>query len=251
MARCSNKKDQYKYIYEVIDSFIAGNLQSSVPQNVHRAIISKSLYHIPHPRNELYGGRDRILDKIEEHFFVKERRKLAVLGLGGVGKTQVALEFAYRVQDRKDEYSVFWVLAQSQATFEQSYAGLARLLQISGEGDQKMLVKQHLSSENAGKWLLIVDNVDDYEATFRLDNPTGMIKYLPQNDNGLILFTTRSREVAMDVAMNDVVDLGEMNPEEAYCGHPRDVTGRRPRPINSNTSASSSIPCQWPNKGCD
>ncbi|KAI1647572.1 uncharacterized protein F4817DRAFT_103194 [Daldinia loculata] len=216
MARCSNRADQqYDSISGVIQLFIAGGLQRSVPQSIHQDIASKSLYHIPHLRNELFGGRDQILEEIENHFFVKKRRKLAVLGLGGVGKTQVALEFAYRLRDRKPEYSVFWVLAQSQATFEQSYAGLAKLLQISGEEDQKILVKQHLSSENAGKWLLIVDNADDHEATFRSNDSTGMIKYLPQNNHGLTLFTTRSREVAVDVAINNVIDLGEMNPEEA------------------------------------
>ncbi|KAF3065086.1 hypothetical protein GL218_01180 [Daldinia childiae] len=216
MARCSNKKDhQYTRIYSVIESFITEGLQRSVPRSIRQGIISKSLYHIPHLRNEHFGGRDQILEEIENHFFVKKRKKLAVLGLGGVGKTQVALEFAYRVRDHRPEYSVFWVLAQSQATFEQSYAGLAKLLQISGEEDQKMLVKKHLSSENAGKWLLIVDNADDHEATFQSNDSTGMIKHLPQNDYGLTLFTTRLREVAVDVAINNVVDLGEMNPEEA------------------------------------
>ncbi|KAI0115314.1 hypothetical protein F4814DRAFT_460095 [Daldinia grandis] len=212
MARCSKKTDQlYEIISGVIKGFIAEGLQRSVPQSVS----GSSFYHIPHFRNELFAGREQILEEIENRFFVKKQRKLAVLGLGGIGKTQLALEFAYRVQDRRPEYSVFWVLAQSQATFEQSYAGLAKLLQISGGEDQKMLVKQHLSSENAGKWLLIVDNADDHEASFRSNDSTGMMGYLPRNDHGLTLFTTRSREVAVDAATNNVMDLGEMNPEEA------------------------------------
>ncbi|KAI1661935.1 hypothetical protein F4813DRAFT_346255 [Daldinia decipiens] len=212
MARCSNRTDQqYESISGVIQLFIAEGFQRSVPPS----IASKPLFHVPHLRNEHFGGRDQILKEIENHFFVKKRRRLAVFGLGGAGKTQVALEFAYRLRDREPEYSVFWVLAQSQATFEQSYAGLAKLLRISGEGDQKMLVKQHLSSENAGKWLLIVDNADDHEATFESNDSTGMIKYLPQNSRGLTLFTTRLKEVAVDVAINNMVELGGMNPEEA------------------------------------
>ncbi|KAK6950452.1 hypothetical protein Daesc_008780 [Daldinia eschscholtzii] len=196
MARCSSRTDQQ---------------YDSVPQIVP----SNSLYHIPHLRNELFAGRNKVLIELEGLFFVKKCRKLAILGLGGVGKTQVALEFAYRVRDSRPDYSVFWVLAQSQATFEQSYAELAKVLQIPGQEDPKMLVKRHLNSAKAGKWLMIIDNADDHETLFRSKDPAGMIKYLPQSDHGLILFTTRLREVAVDVATNNVVDLGEMSSEEA------------------------------------
>ncbi|KAI1484295.1 TPR-like protein [Daldinia eschscholtzii] len=202
MARCSSRTDQqYDSISGVVRLFLSGGLKRSVPQIVP----SNSFYHIPHLRNELFAGRNKVLIELESLFFVKKCRKLAILGLGGVGKTQVALEFAYRVRDSRPDYSVFWVLAQSQATFEQSYAELAKVLQIPGEEDPKMLVKRHLDSAKAGKWLMIIDNADDHEALFRSNDPAGMVRYLPQSDHGLILFTTRLREVAVDVATNNMV----------------------------------------------
>jgi CO dehydrogenase nickel-insertion accessory protein CooC1 len=48
----------------------------------------------------------------------KDCQKMAVVGLGGIGKTQVALEFAQSVKKEKPEYSIFWVPALSLESFE-------------------------------------------------------------------------------------------------------------------------------------
>ncbi|KAI8966751.1 TPR-like protein [Daldinia sp. FL1419] len=224
MARCTRPTDQlYSSLLKIIKQFVAGGLQRYNPQSplpstpsIPKYGVGTPVYHIPHPRNEHFAGRRHVLKELEESFFVEKRWKLAIFGLGGVGKTQVALEFAYRIRDSKPEYSIFWVLAQSEATFQQSYAELAKLLRIPGEEDQRVLVKRYLSSMSSGKWLLIVDNVDDYEAFFHPSDSTGMAKYLPQNNHGLVLFTTRTREVAVDLTTN-VIDLEKMSPEEAVC----------------------------------
>jgi len=50
---------------------------------------------------------------------------VALVGLGGIGKTQVALQFAYSVKANKQEYSIFWVATLSEASFEKAYAELA------------------------------------------------------------------------------------------------------------------------------
>ncbi|KAI3326403.1 P-loop containing nucleoside triphosphate hydrolase protein [Xylariaceae sp. AK1471] len=147
-----------------------------------------------------------------------EARVDNVVGLGGVGKTQVALQFAYWVKENKPNYSIFWVQTSNDASFEQSYTEVARLLDIHVKSDEdlKESVRRCLESEKAGQWLLIVDNADDKEILFGSSaKPSGIDEYLPESDNGLTLFTTRSREVAVAVAGSDVVDLHGMNLEEA------------------------------------
>lgn len=52
-------------------------------------------------------------DLEEKVFSSNECQKLALVGLGGVGKTQVALEFTYIVKEGRPEYSIFWVPAVS------------------------------------------------------------------------------------------------------------------------------------------
>jgi tetratricopeptide (TPR) repeat protein len=146
-------------------------------------------------------------------------RELSLLGLGGTGKTQVALQFAYHVKETRPEYSVFWASAISTASFDQACLGIAEKLDIlQGENQKKEepkeLVKQHLSSSRAGRWLLIVDNADDLNIFFGDGQSEGISNYLPQSENGLIVYTTRTPEVAEKAGMN-IIEVGAMNRQDA------------------------------------
>lgn len=180
--------------------------------------VGRSCHYIPLPKNRRFTGRDSTLHELKNTLFIeKKSQKFAVVGLGGVGKTQVALELAFWVKDSQPEYSVFWVPALSDESFEQAYVEMARLLdiQIKKDEDLKVTIRRYLESEMAGNWFLIVDNADDMEILFGPpDKPSGIDEYLPKSDNGLVLFTTRSREVAVATG-SEVIDLHEMNPEDA------------------------------------
>ena len=147
-------------------------------------------------------------------------RQVALVGLGGIGKTQTALEFAYRVKVGWPDYSIFWVPAVSMESMEQACGEIARILEIpraaDAKEDIKELVKQHLSNDATGKWLLIVDNADNMNLVFGSEQLShGIADYLPQSDTGLVLFTTRYQEVAVSLAGGDIVELEEMNKQEA------------------------------------
>jgi tetratricopeptide (TPR) repeat protein len=149
----------------------------------------------------------------------KESNQAALSGLGGIGKTQTALEFAYRVKADRPDYSIFWIPAQSMETMEQACGDIARTLKIpgvaDGEEDVKELVKRYLSSGAAGKWLLIVDNADDMKVIFSSQQSEGIADYMPQSENGITLYTTRNQEVAVSFADSDVIELEEMDKQEA------------------------------------
>jgi MoxR-like ATPase len=74
---------------------------------------------------------------------------VALIGLGGVGKTQVALALAFWTKENKADWPVFWVPTLSEATFEQAYTDIASQLEIRSGDDQdvKESVRQYLSSE--------------------------------------------------------------------------------------------------------
>ena len=149
--------------------------------------------------------------------FVQQTATVALVGLGGVGKTQVARKLALWTKKNKIDCSVFWVPALSEATFEEAYLKIAQELKIIGDDDQdvKKLVRQYLSSEAAGRWLLIVDNADDVELVCGSPGtPQGLNSYLPDSENGRIVFTTRFRDVAMGVA-EETVKLNEFSLAEA------------------------------------
>jgi tetratricopeptide (TPR) repeat protein len=180
--------------------------------------VGQPCHYIPFPKNKRFVGRENIVATLEEMFFTDECQNAAVIGLGGVGKTQVALKFAYWAKENKPNFSIFWVPALSDASFEQAYTEMARKLPIHKDNDGNPMesVRRFLSSEEAGPWLLIVDNADDKDMLLgSSDTPDGVLENLPQSERGLTLFTSRSREVGVAVAGKDVVELYEMNPQEA------------------------------------
>jgi tetratricopeptide (TPR) repeat protein len=134
-----------------------------------------------------------------------------------VGKTQVALELAFWTKENESDYSVFWVPALSNATVGQAYRDIARKLPIGDSEDQdvKDSVRQYLSSEAAGRWLLIVDNADDVNIVCGSPGTAeGLQSYIPRSENGRIVFTTRFRDIAVEVA-DETLNLDEFSLSEA------------------------------------
>ncbi|KAF4444921.1 kinesin light chain, partial [Fusarium austroafricanum] len=176
-------------------------------------------YYIPFAKNIRFTGRATVLNALEDVFFGQEQtQRMALVGLGGIGKTQIALRFAYQVKEKRPEYSIFWLPVLSDEGAERAYAEIAKKLGLqkrSEDDDVKGLVCQHLSSAEAGKWLLIVDNADDQELFLGSIDKPGLEEYLPQSEKGMILLTTRSRQVAGEFAQYEVIDVEQMDKKEA------------------------------------
>ena len=131
----------------------------------------------------------------------------------------MALELAYTVKERWPEYSIFWVPAVSGESFEQAYRDIAAQCSIAlnpTEEDPKQSVRRYLNGGSAGKWLLIVDNSDDEEVLFGTLGGSGAVTdFLPESENGLPLFPTRHRAIAVSLAGNEIVEMQEMDHKEA------------------------------------
>ncbi|KAH8700497.1 hypothetical protein BGW36DRAFT_447111 [Talaromyces proteolyticus] len=170
---------------------------------------------VPFSRNSLFTGRREEITKVENLLSARDGpRKIALTGLGGVGKTQVALELAYRMRDRDTKCSIFWIPSVSHESVEQAYMSMAERLGLQDihPANVKMRVKAHLSNEKAGQWLLIYDNADDTNMWFS-DNgtTTGLKSFLPQCDYGRIIFTSRNRKLANRLAPSHAIPIAEMD----------------------------------------
>ncbi|KAI3575095.1 hypothetical protein IWW34DRAFT_793301 [Fusarium oxysporum f. sp. albedinis] len=215
-------KDWQPYAAAMAASY-ARALLDEIPSSDRTVDLTKEVYercyYIPFTKNPRFTGRSTILSALEDKFFGPDQsQKMALVGLGGVGKTQIALRFAYQMKEKRPDYSIFWVPVLSDETAERAYVDIAKKLRLqksSEDDDVKDLVYQHLSSDEAGKWLLIVDNADDEELIFGSAHKPGLEKYLPQSEYGIVLLTTRSRHVAVEFAQSDVIDTEQMGQEEA------------------------------------
>ncbi len=133
-------------------------------------------------------------------------------------KSQIALEYAYRERGRSAGTSVFWVHAGNAARFIESYKRIASECQISGSDDLNadvlQLVRDWLEAKYECRWLMIVDNVDDRNMFFETYTYAGKAfrEYIPQT-KGSILYTTRNRDIGIDLALDRVPII--MNVQEA------------------------------------
>src|ERR1700742_949663 len=126
------------------------------------------LWFVPfHRRNEFIGRTSELTRAENELFNTGGYSKVAINGLGGMGKTRLALEIAHRTKTERASCSVFWIQATDLASFERDCLKIGQLLQVPGitdtKEDVKLLLKQYLGSDKAGEWLLIIDNADDEE----------------------------------------------------------------------------------------
>lgn len=175
---------------------------------------------VPLPRNSHFVGRKSEIEHLEARLFKKDQcSRTAVVGLGGIGKTQVALEIAYRVRESNSDCSIFWIPALNLESVRQAYSGIARQLGIVqlGHEDEDIwgLVRDYLSQSTSKPWLLIVDNADDLEMFHA--GAGNHIKFsrltdiLPKNNGSSIILTTRSRKAAVRFAKDNIIRLPELD----------------------------------------
>jgi tetratricopeptide (TPR) repeat protein len=179
---------------------------------------------VPFERNPRFTGRESQLAELEGMLFTGDRTaKIAITGLGGVGKTQLVLELLYRTKDKHKHCLIIWIPATSGESLHQAYRDVARQLRIPGweeeKADVKKLVQGHLSKDDAGQWLVVFDNADDIDmwitkAGSKQESEQGsrcLVDYLPSSDQGSIIFTTRDRKTATKLAHQNVVEIREMD----------------------------------------
>jgi tetratricopeptide (TPR) repeat protein len=166
--------------------------------------ISSSILTIPYPRNPFFTGREEILSRL--HSMLQQQKSAAltqaaaISGLGGVGKTQIALEYAYRYQDYYK--TILWVDAYARDNFLK----LAAMLDLPEQHEQELeivlsAVKRWLATHT--DWLLILDNVED---------PAIIAEFLPRHNQGNILITTRLHTLG---TLADSIEVEKMGYEEA------------------------------------
>jgi len=203
----------------------------------------KRYWMVPFGRNRDFVGRESILAQLLERIppgaDKDDCQRTAIEGLGGVGKTQIALQAAFRVRDEHPNCSVFWVPAVDATSFENAYREIGRELGVEGidgaQADVKALVRAALPTKIVGSWLLIIDNADDVDL---LVGASSLAGYLPFGYNGSILFTTRNHEVAvrLDIPERNIIPTTEMDTAEATMLLRRGVKESQMRDTNSTTA---------------
>lgn len=162
----------------------------------------------------------RLLELVPPNKDQEDCQRTALEGLGGVGKTQIALEAAYHMRRAHLRCSIFWVSAASVTLFENAYRAIGQALGLqdvaNNKGDIKLSVKEALE-RSPDSWVLVIDSADDVDVLFGDGPGSSLSQYLPFSRNGSILFTTRNREVSirLKVRPSSRLSVSEMSEIEA------------------------------------
>ncbi|PCD20291.1 hypothetical protein AU210_016159 [Fusarium oxysporum f. sp. radicis-cucumerinum] len=206
-----------------------GNVQGNVYYGAsHPPARAEVVRVIPYPRNEDLVHRPDLIDRLDKLLPPAQGWHSAALwGLGGSGKTQIALDYAYRRCDADDECCVFWVHADSEATFLADYKTIGKKLGVDERLDGLDLLDAVRNAiEGRPKWLIILDNADDLrffgvgrQVTAEEINEhqnQNLHKYVPCTSQGTVLWTSRDAHIAGTlVGARRSVEVRSMIMEEA------------------------------------
>jgi tetratricopeptide (TPR) repeat protein len=196
---------------------------------------------IPFSQNHRFVGRESQLAELEANLFSNEQTTgttLAILGPGGTGKSQLALEIAHRTKQNKRNCSVFWIDASDKDSLYRSYAVVAQKLGISGwddiQADMKQLAKRCVVEISTRQCMLIFDNADKAlrSGSSSTAEAADLIDFLPHSKLCSVIVTTTNRGIAEALASQNVVELQELTPDAAR----RMLQTRLATPL-SNTNA--------------
>ncbi len=160
--------------------------------------------------NPFFTGRDDALDLMRDACLNGHVggviRPQAIVGLGGIGKTQVAIHYAHA---HRDAYQAgLWVNADSEQSMTTSFIALANVLNLPEKNEERHdlvieAVKRWLRTH--GDWLLIFDNADD---------PARIVSFLPESDMGQVLLTSRAPFVDT-LGISVPIHLDVLRPDDA------------------------------------
>ncbi len=168
------------------------------------------LWNIPYDRNPFFTGRNDIIQKIRDQLTSGSSAAISqtkvISGLGGIGKTQIAVEYAYRY--RGEYNAVFWVRSEEVEELHTDFSSLSQLLDLpeqhAKEREQSIqAVKEWLI--NNDNWLIIFDNADE---------PKQIKDFYLRGSNGHCLITSRA-QVFDELGIRKPISLQTLPAKEA------------------------------------
>ena len=198
---------------DTLEVFLADVFIYAIMRNgISTAQVKHPKETLPFGENKFFVGRDTQLQRIRDAFKAGKSMLLTqvITGLGGVGKTQLAAKYAYMY--KKKYTHICWVAADNDNAIQASLGDFLLLIEDpaaeASNDARRVAFLKWLNGYDDGSWLLIFDNVNDFN---------DIRPYLPKNKNakGDILITTRLQRGFEDITDEDKIDINVFDEAEA------------------------------------
>jgi hypothetical protein len=214
----------------VFQETVAQNIRSQRASALEKVTDSKRRLFVPVLQNPLFTGRESIITQISESFKISPHSQqcTVLIGLGGVGKTQIATAFIHSALCTSAFSKVFWTFANSRSQVIKSFTEIAKNLgvctsvsdsasrtNLSGLDSSKdgpaqtsrevNALLSWMSQECNNDWILVFDNLDDLESF-------DIREFIPKVSFGHILITSRRQHAAR---LGTPIDVDVMNDGDA------------------------------------
>jgi tetratricopeptide (TPR) repeat protein len=180
------------------------------------------VWNIPYERNPYFTGREAELTALAAALTTEKSAALtqassgkaqALSGLGGIGKTQTAIEYAWRCREGREGYpayeAILFTRADAPTALLAGYADIARALDLTlsnPDDPQQTAAEVRHWLETHENWLLLCDNADE---------PGILEPFRPRNAQGHLLLTSRAHSFKPELAIKKPITLHNLRPEEA------------------------------------
>ena len=171
-----------------------GAIQDSRPTGPQQPGSGLRVWNIP-ARNPMFTGRDQSLMAIRERLLSGDKAVVQALhGMGGIGKTQLAIEYVHRFAEDYD--IAWWVNSEHSELIGDQFAALGSALRCTEPGTETEVVRAVVLAElrERDRWLMVFDNAE---------NPADIARWLPGR-GGHVLITSRERNWAEVAALVEV-----------------------------------------------
>jgi transcriptional regulator with XRE-family HTH domain len=192
----SKKREQLRHLFDM-DATALGLVRPE--------LALPSFFHMLYGRNSYFTGREVLLSTLYNRLVEASEANLplALCGLGGIGKTQLAVEYAYRSGNVYQ--AIFWIRADHHHVLVADFVDIASILDLPEQKDQNVdkvihAVKRWFMSHT--DWLLVLDNVEDLDS---------IAPFLFLNKQGHVLLTSRTQVVGTRA---EKIDVDKMSLEE-------------------------------------
>ncbi|MCJ1273174.1 hypothetical protein MMC21_000963 [Puttea exsequens] len=214
-----NTQVSYAYLPD-----FSGVSSSSSEEPKRQISFAGPFYLWPSINFEQFTGREGLMKSIQEALLIERshQTRLALYGLGGVGKTQIALQLIQRYRTDCPNESIFWIHGGSGDMLRQSLTEIALRCNLLRPGDITTepldAVRRFLLNVENGRWLMVVDNADVPNTFIKPSSTSSSTSqdqhrsqraalgtYIPRCAHGRIVFTTKSKSFGEIMSMQGCV----------------------------------------------